>query len=138
VSLDHASGGRFELGIGWGSWADDFSRFGVDPPEPAARVRRQVPAPVGKIPVVIGGTGPKTLALVSEYADWWNVPVTQLDLLDRSRVRVVLRFRAAGHPGRVRCRGDRAAQSYMRPPSTRSSARRRRGPVLARGRRSVG
>jgi alkanesulfonate monooxygenase SsuD/methylene tetrahydromethanopterin reductase-like flavin-dependent oxidoreductase (luciferase family) len=115
VSLDHASGGRFELGIGWGSWADDFSRFGVDPPEPAARVRRlretlevlralwsgetvdydgtfhrlrgarQVPAPVGKIPVVIGGTGPKTLALVSEYADWWNVPVTQLDLLDRSR-----------------------------------------------------
>jgi alkanesulfonate monooxygenase SsuD/methylene tetrahydromethanopterin reductase-like flavin-dependent oxidoreductase (luciferase family) len=115
VSLDHASGGRFELGIGWGSWADDFSRFGVEPPEPAARVRRlretlevlkalwsgetvdydgtfhrlrgamQVPGPVGKIPVVIGGTGPKTLALVREYADWWNVPVTQLDLLDRSR-----------------------------------------------------
>jgi alkanesulfonate monooxygenase SsuD/methylene tetrahydromethanopterin reductase-like flavin-dependent oxidoreductase (luciferase family) len=115
VSLDHASGGRFELGLGWGSWADDFSRFGVEPPEPAARLRRlretlevlkalwsgetvdydgtfhrlrgamQVPGPVGKIPVVIGGTGPKTLALVREYADWWNVPVTQLDLLDRSR-----------------------------------------------------
>jgi alkanesulfonate monooxygenase SsuD/methylene tetrahydromethanopterin reductase-like flavin-dependent oxidoreductase (luciferase family) len=115
VSLDHASGGRFEFGIGWGSWADDFSRFGVEPPEPAARVRRlretlevlkalwsgetvdydgtfhrlrgamQVPGPIGKIPVVIGGTGPKTLALVREYADWWNVPVTQLDLLDRSR-----------------------------------------------------
>jgi alkanesulfonate monooxygenase SsuD/methylene tetrahydromethanopterin reductase-like flavin-dependent oxidoreductase (luciferase family) len=115
VSLDHASGGRFELGIGWGSWADDFSRFGVEPPEPAARVRRlretlevlkalwsgetvdydgafhhlrgalQAPAPVGKIPVVIGGTGPKTLALVREYADWWNVPVTHLDLLERSR-----------------------------------------------------
>jgi len=115
VSLDHASGGRFELGIGWGSWADDFFRFGVEPPEPAARVRRlretlevlkalwsgetvdydgafhhlrgarQVPAPVDKIPIVIGGTGPKTLALVREYADWWNVPVTQLDLLERSR-----------------------------------------------------
>src|ERR1700690_2784303 len=40
VSLDHASGGRFELGLGWGSWADDFSRFGVEPPEPAARGRR--------------------------------------------------------------------------------------------------
>jgi alkanesulfonate monooxygenase SsuD/methylene tetrahydromethanopterin reductase-like flavin-dependent oxidoreductase (luciferase family) len=115
VSLDHASGGRFELGIGWGSWADDFSRFGVEPPEPAARVRRlretlevlkalwsgetvdydgsfhhlrgarQLPAPVGKIPIVIGGTGAKTLALVSEYADWWNVPVTHLDLLARAR-----------------------------------------------------
>ncbi len=115
VSLDHASGGRFELGLGWGSWADDFSRFGVEPAEPAARVRRlretlevlralwsgetvdydgsfhhlrgarQLPAPVGKIPIVIGGTGPKTLALVSEYADWWNVPVTHLDLLERAR-----------------------------------------------------
>src|SRR6516165_4296782 len=40
VSLDHASGGRFELGIGWGSWDDDFSRFGVDPAEPPTRVRR--------------------------------------------------------------------------------------------------
>jgi alkanesulfonate monooxygenase SsuD/methylene tetrahydromethanopterin reductase-like flavin-dependent oxidoreductase (luciferase family) len=115
VSLDHASGGRFDLGIGWGSWADDFSRFGVDPPEPAVRVRRlretlevlralwsgetvdydgdfhhlrgalQTPAPVGKIPIVIGGTGPKTLALVREYADWWNVPVTHLHLLARGR-----------------------------------------------------
>jgi alkanesulfonate monooxygenase SsuD/methylene tetrahydromethanopterin reductase-like flavin-dependent oxidoreductase (luciferase family) len=115
VSLDHASDGRFELGIGWGSWADDFSRFGVEPPEPAARVRRlretlevlkalwsgetvdydgafhhlrgarQVPAPARKIPVVIGGTGPKTLALVREHADWWNVPVTHLGLLERSR-----------------------------------------------------
>jgi alkanesulfonate monooxygenase SsuD/methylene tetrahydromethanopterin reductase-like flavin-dependent oxidoreductase (luciferase family) len=118
VSLDHASGGRFELGIGWGSWADDFSRFGVEPSEPAGRVRRlretlevlkalwsgetvdydgsfhhlrgarQVPAPAGKIPIVIGGTGPKTLAIVSEYADWWNVPVTHLDLLERARALV--------------------------------------------------
>ncbi len=40
VSLDHASGGRFELGIGWGSYANDFSGFGVEPPEPSARVRR--------------------------------------------------------------------------------------------------
>jgi hypothetical protein len=40
VSLDHASGGRFELGLGWGSWDGEFSRFGVGPAEPAARVRR--------------------------------------------------------------------------------------------------
>jgi hypothetical protein len=29
--------------------------------------------------------GRKTLALVREYADWWNVPVTQLDLLEPAR-----------------------------------------------------
>jgi alkanesulfonate monooxygenase SsuD/methylene tetrahydromethanopterin reductase-like flavin-dependent oxidoreductase (luciferase family) len=34
---------------------------------------------LGTIPIVIGGTGPETVALVSEYADWWNVPIHQLD-----------------------------------------------------------
>src|SRR5262245_16492208 len=29
VSIDHASGGRFELGIGWGSVPDEFTTFGV-------------------------------------------------------------------------------------------------------------
>ena len=115
VSLDHASGGRFELGLGWGSWDGDFSRFGVGPAEPAARVRRmretlevlralwagetvdyhgefhhlsgaaQAPGPLGRIPVVIGGAGPRTLALVREFADWWNVQVTQLHKLEQAR-----------------------------------------------------
>ena len=31
-----------------------------------------------RIPIVIGGIGPKTLALVREFADWWNVHVGQL------------------------------------------------------------
>ncbi len=117
VSLDHASGGRFELGIGWGSWADDFTRFGVGPAEPPARVRRlretlevlralwsgetvsydgefhqlkdaaQAPGPLGTIPVVIGGTAPRTLALVSDFADWWNVPVPHLHRLEDARPR---------------------------------------------------
>ena len=34
VSLDHASGGRFELGIGWGSVAREFDIFGVGSTEP--------------------------------------------------------------------------------------------------------
>src|SRR4029079_12013356 len=34
VSIDHASGGRFELGLGWGSVPDEFGVFGVG--EPAA------------------------------------------------------------------------------------------------------
>src|SRR5437763_2613083 len=40
VSVDHASGGRFELGIGWGSVAAELEGFGVGPIEPAARVQR--------------------------------------------------------------------------------------------------
>ena len=36
VSLDHLSGGRFELGIGWGSVPGELSRFGL-PTEDAAR-----------------------------------------------------------------------------------------------------
>jgi alkanesulfonate monooxygenase SsuD/methylene tetrahydromethanopterin reductase-like flavin-dependent oxidoreductase (luciferase family) len=41
VSLDHLSGGRFELGIGWGSVPGEFARFGVpveDAPTRAARL----------------------------------------------------------------------------------------------------
>ena len=31
VTLDHASGGRFELGIGWGSVIEEFTTYGVGP-----------------------------------------------------------------------------------------------------------
>jgi alkanesulfonate monooxygenase SsuD/methylene tetrahydromethanopterin reductase-like flavin-dependent oxidoreductase (luciferase family) len=115
VSIDHASGGRFELGIGWGSVREEFTTFGVGSPEPRERVERlreslevvralwagevvdydgryhqlrgarQVPLPLGHIPIVIGGTGRKTLALVREFADWWNVHVGQLGKLDELR-----------------------------------------------------
>src|SRR5262245_10260037 len=40
VSLDHASGGRFELGIGAGSVPDEFVTFGVGSTEPKVRVDR--------------------------------------------------------------------------------------------------
>jgi alkanesulfonate monooxygenase SsuD/methylene tetrahydromethanopterin reductase-like flavin-dependent oxidoreductase (luciferase family) len=103
VSISHASGGRYELGIGSGSVPDEFGVFGVGPTEARHRVQRlretlevlralwagevvdyegrfhrlrgarQEPLPLGRIPIVIGGTGPKTLALVREFADWWNV-----------------------------------------------------------------
>ena len=103
VTLDHASGGRFELGIGWGSWTPDFEKFGVEPDQPRDRVARLgetlevlkllwsgesvdydgrfhklrgavlAPKPLGRIPILIGGSGPKTLALVRQHADWWNL-----------------------------------------------------------------
>ena len=117
VSLDHASGGRFDLGIGWGSVPTEFDTFGVGSTVPRARVERLAetldvlrllwtgqpvsyrgefhrldeactnPVPLGRIPVVIGGVGPRTLDLVSEHADWWNVPVHRLGDLDTMRDR---------------------------------------------------
>jgi alkanesulfonate monooxygenase SsuD/methylene tetrahydromethanopterin reductase-like flavin-dependent oxidoreductase (luciferase family) len=112
VSLDHASGGRFELGLGWGSWEPDFVVFGAEPKTPrerAARMREtleilralwagetvthhgehhrldgaaQAPRPLGKIPIVVGGVGPKTLAMVRDFADWCNLDVRHLGRLD--------------------------------------------------------
>lgn len=118
VSIDHASNGRFELGIGWGSVPDEFATFGtgsMEPRERVARLRetlevmralwagetidfdgeyhqlvaaRQEPKPLGRIPIVIGGTGPKTLALVRDYADWWNVHIGQIHRVQELRSQV--------------------------------------------------
>ncbi len=115
VSLDHFSGGRFELGLGWGSVAEEFATYGITPSTPAERVDRlretlellellwsgetvdyegtwysvragrQLPTPLGRIPIVIGGTGPKTMRLVARHADWWNVSVDKLHHLDDAR-----------------------------------------------------
>jgi alkanesulfonate monooxygenase SsuD/methylene tetrahydromethanopterin reductase-like flavin-dependent oxidoreductase (luciferase family) len=41
----------------------------------------QEPRPQQRIPLVLGGTGKKTMDLVRRYADWWNVPSHQLDRL---------------------------------------------------------
>ena len=117
ASLDHASGGRFELGIGWGSVPDELARFGVGPTEAPPRVRRlaetldvvqrlwtgdvvdfdgefhhvhggqQRPAPRAAIPIVIGGAGPRTLELVAAHASWWNCPIYALDRFDELRAR---------------------------------------------------
>lgn len=118
VSIDHASGGRFELGIGWGSVPEELATFGAGSTEPRERVSRlretlevvralwsgevvdydghhhrlrgarQEPRPLGHIPIVIGGTGPKTLALVREHADWWNVHIGQLHRIEELRSEV--------------------------------------------------
>ncbi|MCY3635821.1 MAG: LLM class flavin-dependent oxidoreductase [bacterium] len=40
VSVDHFSGGRFDLGIGWGSVPDELERFGLGDEPPAVRAAR--------------------------------------------------------------------------------------------------
>jgi alkanesulfonate monooxygenase SsuD/methylene tetrahydromethanopterin reductase-like flavin-dependent oxidoreductase (luciferase family) len=100
VTLDHASGGRFDLGIGWGSVPEELVEFDITTAGPAARAARlretlaslrelwggrQQPTPLSRIPIVIGGAGPKTVAMVADYADWWNVPLHLLDQLDERR-----------------------------------------------------
>ena len=42
VSLDHLSGGRFDLGIGWGSVPDELRRFDLADEPPAVRSARLV------------------------------------------------------------------------------------------------
>jgi alkanesulfonate monooxygenase SsuD/methylene tetrahydromethanopterin reductase-like flavin-dependent oxidoreductase (luciferase family) len=115
VSLDHASRGRFELGIGWGSVASELETFGLGSTDSTARVGRlaetldildglwsgepvsyrgdhftldraqQRPRPTRSIPVIVGGTGRRTMELVAKHATWWNVPMHQLDRLDERR-----------------------------------------------------
>jgi alkanesulfonate monooxygenase SsuD/methylene tetrahydromethanopterin reductase-like flavin-dependent oxidoreductase (luciferase family) len=115
VSLDHASQGRFELGIGWGSYAPELATFGIGSLHPKVRVSRlresleiiqalwggervdyhgehftlrgalQQPTPISRIPIVIGGAGRRTMELVAAHADWWNVHVGIVDKLDEMR-----------------------------------------------------
>lgn len=105
VTLAEASGGRFELGLGSGSWPAEFARFGIEGGDDAkGRARRlatdvalirefwgadgptertQEPVASQRIPLVLGGTGKTTMELVRKYADWWNIPSHQLDRLDQ-------------------------------------------------------
>jgi alkanesulfonate monooxygenase SsuD/methylene tetrahydromethanopterin reductase-like flavin-dependent oxidoreductase (luciferase family) len=117
VTLDHASGGRFELGLGWGSVPSELETFGVASTDPRARVDRmsetldlvralwsgetvdfegqyhrvvggrQLPTPLGRVPIVIGGAGPRTMQLVAKHADWWNLPIHKIEQLEELRAR---------------------------------------------------
>jgi alkanesulfonate monooxygenase SsuD/methylene tetrahydromethanopterin reductase-like flavin-dependent oxidoreductase (luciferase family) len=102
VTLSEASDGRFELGLGSGSWPAEFTRFDVGEQDPVARVkqleshldvigqywgrgddatRSQSPLPTHPIPLILGGTGRRMMELVRRYADWWNIPANHIDRL---------------------------------------------------------
>jgi alkanesulfonate monooxygenase SsuD/methylene tetrahydromethanopterin reductase-like flavin-dependent oxidoreductase (luciferase family) len=102
VTLSEASDGRFDLGLGSGSWPAELARFDVGQQDPRARVAQlertldlmnqywgrgdggadpQSPLPTRHIPLILGGTGPRMMELVRRHADWWNIPANHIDRL---------------------------------------------------------
>ena len=102
VTLSEASDGRFELGLGTGSWPAELTRFDVGQQDPLARVKQlernldlmnqywgrggdgadsQSPLPTHHIPLILGGTGRRMMELVRRHADWWNIPANHVDRL---------------------------------------------------------
>ena len=123
ATLDVLSGGRAFCGLGAGWWLREHQAFGLDFPPAGARLGQLqatietlralwapgtkayagrfvhlpettcYPRPVGKVPIVVGGSGDRLLRVVAEQADAWNLPSS--DEARLARRRAVLRGHCA-------------------------------------------
>jgi alkanesulfonate monooxygenase SsuD/methylene tetrahydromethanopterin reductase-like flavin-dependent oxidoreductase (luciferase family) len=119
LTVDHASGGRLELGLGAGGAASDHRLAGVEewpPRERAARLRAFAVRlrelldgdelqPQAEIPLVLGGDADGTLRLAAELADGWNTyggtRLTSEEGRARAADRIAFLDRACAETGRT-------------------------------------
>jgi alkanesulfonate monooxygenase SsuD/methylene tetrahydromethanopterin reductase-like flavin-dependent oxidoreductase (luciferase family)/predicted kinase len=109
ATLDVLSGGRAFCGIGAGWWAREHAAFGLAFPPARERLGRLeaaiatlralwapgtkpaaglpettcYPRPVSRIPIIVGGSGERTLRLAAEHADACNV-ASDLDTVEHA------------------------------------------------------
>lgn len=130
-SLQRLSGGRLVLGYGAGGMDAEFAAFGLDVRSPGAKVEALKdaltilhgtwagtpfthdgpqlavrdaaiePKPVRRIPIWIGGNGPKVLALTGRLADGWlpSVPFAPPEVIPE-RSAIILRAAEAARRSR--------------------------------------
>jgi alkanesulfonate monooxygenase SsuD/methylene tetrahydromethanopterin reductase-like flavin-dependent oxidoreductase (luciferase family)/predicted kinase len=111
ATLDALSGGRAFCGLGAGWWDREHAAFGLPFPPPGTRLRLLeieiemlralwqpgtkpyrserfslpettcYPRPAGQLPIIVGGSGDRTLGVAARLADGCNLP-SDLDTLD--------------------------------------------------------